>query len=193
MRIRSLALPLASAVAMMTQVAAPAPAPPAFDEILELSGISFHVTAPNDGSSPGLEIVPSGLEIVNDPIEHDIAGIVVAAEVADLNSDGSPEIYVFVRSEQRGAAGSVVAYSANNRKSLSAVYLPPITNEPQALVGYRGGDEFAVIENTFARRFPIYRDGDADGSPTGGTRQLQYKLGRGEAGWVLRLDKSVEF
>jgi hypothetical protein len=57
----------------------------------------------------------------------------------------------------------------------------------------RGRDEFAVVEHVFAQRFPIYRDGDADGQPSGGMRQLQYKLTPGEAGWVLTLDRKVEF
>ena len=43
------------------------------------------------------------------------------------------------------------------------------------------------------RRFPIYKDGDSDAKPTGGTRQFQYKLTPGEAGWILRLDKTVDY
>jgi hypothetical protein len=59
--------------------------------------------------------------------------------------------------------------------------------------GYMGHDEFAVVENILARRFPIYRDSDANAKPTGGMRQLQYKLIPGEAGWTLKLDRLVEF
>jgi hypothetical protein len=43
------------------------------------------------------------------------------------------------------------------------------------------------------RRFPIYRDSDKNAEPTGGTRQIQYKLEAGEAGWVLRKDRTVNF
>lgn len=56
-----------------------------------------------------------------------------------------------------------------------------------------GHDEFAVVEGTFVQRFPIYKDTDTNVQPTGKTRQLQYKLKAGEAGWVLRLDKAVEY
>ena len=52
-----------------------------------------------------------------------------------------------------------------------------------------GHDEFAVVENVLARRFPVYKEGDSNANPTGGTRQIQYKLKAGEAGWVLRVDK----
>ena len=56
-----------------------------------------------------------------------------------------------------------------------------------------GHDRFAIVESTFVQRFPIYRDGDVNAKPTGGTRQLQYKLVPGEAGWILKLDRTVEY
>ena len=50
-----------------------------------------------------------------------------------------------------------------------------------------------MVENTLVRRFPVYRDGDTNAKPTGGMRQIQYKLAAGEAGWLLRADKVVDF
>lgn len=122
-----------------------------------------------------------------------INGTVTGAEVADLNVDGSPEIYVYITSVGSGSYGSLVAYSANRRKSLSEIYLPPITNDKAATKGYMGHDEFVVVENVLARRFHIYQDGDTNAKPTGGIRQLQYKLAPGEAGWILKLDRVVEY
>ena len=84
------------------------------------------------------------------------------------------------------ARGSLVAYSSNQRKSLSEIYLPPIAEDKAASKGYRGRDEYAVLEGVLGHRFPVYRDGDADDRPTGGMRQLQYKLVPGEAGWLLK-------
>jgi len=43
------------------------------------------------------------------------------------------------------------------------------------------------------RRFPIYLEDDTNAAPTGVTRQIQYKLEPGEAGWILRQDRVVEF
>ncbi len=164
-----------------------------FDRILELQGIRFHVTSANNGSVNRLEIVPSGLEIDNSPVVRTVDGTVTGAEVADLNVDGSPEIYVYVTSAGSGSYGSLVAYSANLRKSLSEIYLLPITDNKPVSKGYMGHDEFAVVENVLFRRFPIYRHGDTNAKPTGGIRQLQYKLMPGEAGWVLKLDRVVEY
>jgi hypothetical protein len=56
-----------------------------------------------------------------------------------------------------------------------------------------GHDEFAVLENVLGRRFPVYKEGDANSEPSGKTRQLQYKLTPGEAGWVLQLKDITEF
>jgi len=163
-----------------------------FDKALELLGITFRVTSPNSGAGNTLKIVPAGLEIDNTPINRDIDGVVTGVEVADINADGSPEIYVYVTALGPDARASLVGYSANKKKSLSEIYLPAWSETPNAAKGYRGHDEMAVVEGVLARRFPIYSEGDPP-APTGRTRQLQYKLKPGEAGWILGLDRVAEY
>lgn len=164
-----------------------------FDETFALQGVQFHVTSANHGSINEVRIVPAGLETGDSPVVKTIDGTVTGAEVADLNADGSPEIYVYVTSAGSGSYGSLIAYSVNRGKSLSEIHLPPVTDDPKAAKGYMGHDQFGVVENALARRFPVYGAGDTNAVPTGGTRQLQYKLVRGEAGWILKLDRMVEF
>jgi hypothetical protein len=165
----------------------------AFDRVLELHGITFRVTSANSDGANVVRIVPQGLEIDNSPIERRINGVVTGAEVGDLNVDRSPEVYVYVREPGSAARSVLVAYAANRRKSLSEIYLAPVAENPALSKGYRGHDEFALVENVLAQRFPIYRNGDTDNKSTGGMRQLQYKLVPGEAGWVLKLGRKVEF
>ena len=164
-----------------------------FDKVLDLEGIVFHVEATNEGSLNQLTITPSGVEISNRVINQVIDGSVTGAEVADLNSDGSPEIYVYVTSAGSGSYGSLVAYSTNNKKSLSEIYLAPLEDDKKNSVGYMGHDEFAVVESSFARRFPIYKKEDSNAKPSGGMRQLQYKLIAGEASWQLKLVNSTTY
>ena len=164
-----------------------------FDKTLELQGIQFHITTGSQGSGTILRIVPSGLEIDNAPMEKQINGTVTGAEVADLNVDGSPEVYVYVRTPGDEAQGSVVAYSANRRKSLSEIYLPPLADNEAASRGYRGHDEFAVLEGVLGHRFPIYEESAGRSQLTGSMRQLQYKLVFGEASWQLKVDQILEF
>jgi hypothetical protein len=178
-----------------TTTAAPGAVEPslAFDRTLELQGVTFRVRCDNASSVNQLTIVPAGLEIDNQPRTQDVDGTVVGAEVADLDANGSPELYVYVRSAGSGSYGSLVAYAANNRKSLSGIYLPPVADNGTIAKGYMGHDEFAVVENRLVQRFPVYRDDDTNARPTGGTRQVKYKLVPGEAGWLLAVDRVAEY
>ena len=164
-----------------------------FRKTLELQGFSFVVEATNDGSINQLKITPTGLTKDNTPAASEIEGTVSGAEIGDLDGNGFPEVYVYVTSAGSGSYGSLVAYAVNNGKSMTPIYLPPITDDARASKGYMGHDEFAVLENVLGRRFPIYKEGDTNSGPSGKTRQLQYKLVPGEAGWVLKLKDITEF
>ena len=162
-----------------------------FEKTLSLQGITFHVTTTGEGSLRQLTVTPNGLTKSNSVIKQEIDGMVTGVEVADINADGSPEIYIYVNSAGSGAYGSLVAYSANHKKSLSEIYLAPLEEDKKNSIGYMGHDEFTIIENSVARRFPIYNEGDANCCPKGGTRQLEYKLVMGEASWQLKLVNSI--
>jgi hypothetical protein len=168
-------------------------APTGFDQSYQLQGITFRVSSANNSSLNRLTIQPGGLESGNEPISVEIDGSVTSAEIADLDANGSPEIYAYVNSAGSGSYGSLVAYAVNNGKSLTPIYMSPISDDAKNSIGYMGHDEFSVVESTLVRRFPIYLDGDVNAAPSGGTRQLQYKLVAGEAGWILRLDRVVEY
>lgn len=157
-----------------------------FKQTFKLHGIQFKVIE----QANNLRIIPSGLKIDNSPIEREIDGVVTGADIGDINADGSPEIYVYIKANGNA---SLIAYSANNNKSLSEIYLPPFTDDAKLSKGYRGHNEIAMVETIVAQRFPIYKETDTDDKPTGGMRQLQYKLVQGEASWALKLDKVLEF
>lgn len=129
----------------------------------------------------------------NETIKREFMGTAIKAEVGDLNADGSPEIYIYGVSAGSGIYGKFHGFSANNKKSLSEIYLPELAEGAKKFKGYIGYDEFSVVENTPVRRFPIYKPGDSNAKATGGTRQIQYKLKKEEGGWVLAVDKVVEY
>lgn len=154
------------------------------------SDISFQVKVTGDS----LYIIPNGLTVINDTLRHDITGYsFVNAEIGDLNIDSYPEIFVYLSSEGSGSYGKLIGYSTNNGKSVSQVYLPEISENEEINEGYMGHDEMAIVESTFCQRFPIYKEGDSNAQPTGGMRQIQYKLVDGEAGQMLAVEKVVEF
>lgn len=164
-----------------------------FNQSYQLQGITFHVVSANNSSLNTLTIQPNGLELGNELISVEIDGTVTAAEIADLDSNGSPEMYVYVNSAGSGSYGSLVAYAVNNGKSLTPIYMSPLSDDKINSTGYMGHDEFKVVELTLVRQFPIYLAGNTNAKPSGGTRQLQYKLVAGEAGWILQLDRVVEY
>ena len=160
---------------------------------LRQGGLSFELGTSGSGSITRLRVTPAGLTVVNEALETELDGTAYGAELADLDADGWPEIYVYVSSAGSGSYGSLAAYAVNNGKSMTPIYLPPLEQTPEALPGYMGHDEFAVVENRLVRRFPVYRESDTNSAPGGGTRQLQYRLAKGEAGWVLQVDRVVEY
>lgn len=164
-----------------------------FDKKLSLQGLTFRVKCPNEGSLNKLTITPTGLEGENKPIVVEVDGSVTGAEVDDLDANGFPEIYVYVTSAGSGSYGSLVAYAANQKKSLTEIFLPDLGEDKVNSKGYMGHDQFAVGEGSFLRRFPIYKAGDSNAKPSDKTRQLQYKLKAGEAGWLLKIDRVIEF
>lgn len=154
------------------------------------SNISFKVNTKGDS----LIIQPSGLSISNETLYHDITGYtVVNAEIGDLNIDSYPELFVYLTSDGSGSYGKLIGYSVNNGKSVSQVYLPDISENDEVSKGYMGHDEMAIVENTFCQRFPIYKEGDNNANPTGGIRQIQYKLVDGESSRILKIDKVINF
>lgn len=160
---------------------------------LAYDAIVFNLQTTATGSLNQLTVQAAGLEKRDLNSTHEIDGNAYRAEVADLDANGWPEVYVYVSSAGSGSYGSLVAYAVNNGKSATPIYLRPLTENDAATAGYMGHDEFAALENRLVRRFPVYTDGDTNSAPTGGMRQVQYRLVPGEAGWLLEIDRVVEY
>jgi hypothetical protein len=174
---------LAFAVLLVSQ----AHAEGAFNKNLTHQGMNFHVTCANQGSENRLRITPSGAGHAPRVIEQMVDGTVVGAEIADLDGNGAPEIYVFVQSAGSGSYGAVVGHVINAGASTSPITMPELTDDPKASAGYMGRDRFSIARDRLVRQFPIYREGDSNASPSGGTRQVQYRLVRRDATWALQL------
>ena len=164
-----------------------------FRKNVTLQGISFSISTQKNGMETELTVTPYGLEIDNSAVTQTIDGNVVDAQIEDLNSDGSPEVLIYTKSDGSGSYGNVIGFSVNNKKSMSQIYFPPITDNKELSKGYMGHDEFTIVETTLAQRFPIYKEGDSNANPTGGTRQITYKLVDGEASRKFEIKNSTEF
>lgn len=176
-------LPLLAFVAMMISQAQ---AQTAFNKTLTLQGVNFHVTCANEGSENTLRIAPSGAPHAPRAIEQKIEGSVVGAEVADLDGNGAPEIYVFVQSAGSGSYGTVVGHAVHHASAMAVITLPEMADDPKLSAGYMGRDRFFITGDRLVRQFPIYRDGDPNAAPSGGTRHVQYRLVTHQAGLRLQ-------
>jgi len=112
--------------------------------------------------------------------------------LADLNQDGFDEIYIVTTAQGSGSYGNILAFASNRDKSLSMINFPEINDNDKCFSGYMGHDSFAIEGNALVRTFPVYKGGDANARPTGGTRTITYGLVPGEAMWQLRVE-SVTF
>lgn len=141
-----------------------------FSKILRLQDVGFNVSSLPDGSLQKLEIYPFGLSLTNQTFTKIFEGKVMDAEIEDLNSDGFPEVLVYVESPDN--KGSVIGISVINENTLRQIIFPDIENEPKVRLGYKGEDEFSIVETSLVRRFPLFENGEK----TGKIRQIQYKM-----------------
>jgi len=164
-----------------------------FIKVLSYQNIGFEISTTGEGSLQELTVLPYGLTRDNSKVVAEIEGSVTKAEIGDLNADGFPEVLIFTTSAGSGSYGNVIGFSVNNGKSVSQIAFPNISNNPKANKGFMGHDEFEIVENTLVQRFRIYNPQDLNNKPTGGYRQIQYKLKKGEAMRKFVIDKIVEF
>jgi hypothetical protein len=162
-----------------------------FNRTPKLQGLSFQVQSSGAGSQQQLTITTTGAKPPIKAIRQTANGQVAGAEVADLNGNGLPEVYVFVEGAGSGSYGELVAYAVMKGSDLSPIFLPELSGA--AAEGYRGHDQFAIVEGCLLRRFPIYKANDTNAKATGGERQICYKLKPGEAGWILRPTSVLKF
>jgi hypothetical protein len=170
----------------------PAEAVP-FRSRLELDAITFLVESPNTLVGNAITVIPSGLKTSNDSFTSPVSGEVIDAQVGDLNTDRSPELYVFVRERDGIGSVNVIAYATNARKSMSEFSLPDPDVQAKEYAGYNGGDQFEVVKNTLARRFPLYETSGGQLTKTGRTRVIQYKIKPGEATWQFYVHRFDDF
>ena len=163
-----------------------------FQKTLQFKAISFDVNTKGSGSLRQLVIQPKGFDETNKSFELEIDGKVTDAQVADLNSDGFPEVLIFTQSAGSGSYGNVIAFSANGVKSMSRIYFPPVSENTKLNKGYMGHDTFLINESALIQEFPIYKEGDPNSNATGGVRRIQYKLVNGEASRKFVADKIVD-
>jgi len=162
-----------------------------FDRTFQGNGFELRVLTKEVEGKQRIEIQPTGFKANPHGVSFEAESPLSNVIFEDMSGDNIEEIVLIFTSVGSGSYGTAKAFSTNGGKSLTEIVIA----EPDAkqLEGYMGHDEFQVMENTFVRRFPVYKPGDSNAAPSGGWRQFQYKLRAGEAAWQLKLDRVEEY
>lgn len=163
------------------------PVPITFERIdttMKIGKYGYKVNCRNkDIKSNSLSIRPLGFESpANETMNMPVRGRVSAAMVDDLNSDGLADLILFIYTDSAAIHGTVYVLVSQDSKTIVPAGLPDPALDGKINTGYKGHDVFKLLEGTLLQRFPIFRPGDKDDAPTGGTRTVQYSLSKGDSG-----------
>ncbi|NBC06247.1 MAG: hypothetical protein GVY26_03535 [Bacteroidetes bacterium] len=156
-----------------------------FEQELSEEGIRFTITSPNSATKNTFTIQSEGLSARNPSFTKDLGPQqVFRAELADLNQDGYPEVYIFTRTTTEPAQGEVYAYASYRNRSYGEVYVADEAVQNLRSKTYQGGDVFELQETALVRRFPVYENGRASTD----SNTLTYKLKMGETSYRLEVE-----
>jgi hypothetical protein len=129
-----------------------------------------------------LGIRPIGFESpANEALNFPVRGRVSKAMVDDLNGDGVADLILFIYTDSAAIHGTVLAFISDGTKTIVPAGLPDMELDGKLNSGYKGHDQFSMLEGTLLQKFPVFKPGDKE-VPTGGNRVVQYQLSRGESG-----------
>lgn len=157
----------------MSYALIPAPTVAQYSKSLRFNVYTFTVSAADTGAVRELTVKAyRGPQLLTN-FRVRVDGAVVGAEVADLDNNRFPEVYVYSTSDGSGSFGRVYAWQfLPERKAdiMAASWALPTDS------GYMGHDSLWVERDILCRKYPVYQSGDGNSQPTGGTRMIRYQL-----------------
>ncbi len=153
-----------------------------YTKSLRFNIYTFSVTAADTGRVRTVQIKAYRGELLLTNFRIRVDGAVVGAEVADLDNNRFPELYLYSTSDGSGSFGRVYAWQfLPERKADITIpnWQPPVSD------GYMGHDSLWVEPAILCRKYPVYYSGDANAEPSGGDRMIRYKLKPVGAGFSL--------
>lgn len=155
-----------------------------FDTTMKIGKAGFRVSCNNKGvDKNNLTIAPVGFENGARDVTFEVKGRVNKAEVDDLNMDGFPDMILYVNVAGEKPKINIIAVSSDKNQGFLPIYFPDVVDDPKIKPGYKGGDEYYLMEGNLVRRFPLYNTQDTTNTqPTGMYRQVMYRVVIGERG-----------
>ncbi|GAB2556588.1 hypothetical protein [Spirosoma aerophilum] len=155
---------------------------PQFNKSLRFNVYTFTVVAVDTGRVREAHIKAYRGELLLTNFRIRVDGAVTGAEVADLDNNRFPELYVYSTSDGSGSFGRVYAWQFLPERKADiklANWQSPVGK------GYMGHDSLWVERSILCRKFPVYEAGDANAQPSGGYQMMRYRLRPAGASYLL--------
>lgn len=172
---------------------------PRFDTSIKVGKVGYRVSCNNKSPERNIaNISPIGFDKSIRDFSFEIKGRIHKAEVDDLNRDGYPDLVFYIFNNDSIPKGNVVAISSEKNENVAPILFPDIYDDPKYRIGYKGDDEFFLLEGSLMRRFPVFpvEGADTTTSKEPGTlmRQIQYTVVPGEQGSAtFKILRSFEY
>jgi hypothetical protein len=154
---------------------------PKYDSTMKIGKAGFRISCTNKSLERNvLNIRPLGFKSEAREVSLELKGRVMSAEIDDLNLDGFPDIVIYIIDKNQKP--TILSVSSKANESLMPIYFPDITNDMVLSKGYRGKDEFKLVEGILFRKFPVFDSDTAIKIPTNKVRQILYRVVEGEQG-----------
>ncbi len=158
------------------------------DSTLKIGRVGYRVNCNNKRAEQNeLTIKLLGFDNSARDVKFYVKGRVVKGEIDDLNNDGFPDLILYLHSGINGEFGSVLAFVSEANKSVAPFGLPDPMLDGKIKDGYKGHDEFTLIEGQIMQKFPLYKPGDDPSKPTGGNRVVVYKVASENGGYQFKM------
>lgn len=153
-----------------------------FSKELFFNVYKFTVTVPDSGRVREVIIKAYRGQLLLTNFRVKVDGAIVGAEVADLDSNRFPELYVYSTSVGSGSFGRVYGWQFLPERKAD---ITPKNWLLPAIPGYMGHDSLWLEHDILCRKYPVYQPGDANAEPSGGFNTIRYKLKPAGTGFVL--------
>jgi hypothetical protein len=163
-----------------------------YDSTMKIGKTGYRISCLNRTPEKNvLNIRPIGFKSESREASIELKARVFAAEIDDLNNDGFPDIIIFI--EDAAGKKSIFPICSQDNERIAPIYFPDIMDDMELSKGYRGKDEYKLVEGVLFRKFPVFPTDTAIKEPTNKIRQLMYRVVQGERdSWKFKMFKQFD-
>ncbi len=163
------------------------------DSTLKMGKVGYRVTCNNKSPEQNeIKIKPVGFDKDAKEMGFYIKGRLQKAEIDDLNNDGFPDLVLYIYGGVNGVFGTVYAFASEENKSIAPFALPDVMLDGKLKDGYKGHDEFTLLEGKLMQQFPIFKPEDAKDKATGGKRVVIYTVLPSNGGFQFKVLRTYD-